>query len=149
MLCIQKTDAAKASIVTFMPSFGSAIFSVIGDNLKQDPLIGSDRLKELLKIAIAAARLTRRCTIVPAAVSAAWPAQGVSDLESAILGSEKFEKANAVKGLLKQLVEATKVETANGDTGKAKGKKRKEQDGISKVEVNGREKKKAKKAGRA
>ena len=103
-LALQKTDQSKSDILALLPSYRSAIHTVLSSPLTDaTSTFDAARIKELTKLALAAVRITTAVSS-PATTAVLWKADEFSTLAESYKSSDRFKGAVAIQNLLKQLV---------------------------------------------
>jgi hypothetical protein len=107
-----------------MPSFRSAVYTVLSDSLTESTSsFDASRIKELMKIALSTVRLTISASALSNSSNAIWKGEEFTELADKFKSSERFKGALAIQNLLRQLVtivSGASASTSNGGT-KRKG----------------------------
>ncbi|CAO1618292.1 unnamed protein product [Parajaminaea phylloscopi] len=130
-LAQSKSPEDEARLLKLLPDVAEAVFASLaaaasapakeaaGDN------INANKLKELLKVALQAARVTRQ--VNASGVKTVWKPTKIREAADALGKSERFQQSTSLQGLLRQLLSVVEGGASSKD-GSSKGeKKRKEQ----------------------
>lgn len=132
----QKTDAAKAEILSAVPSYRLALLSALSPSSDLD----ASRLKDICKLTLAAVRLTTQASDA-ATTATVWDASSFVVVSDELKKSDRFKNAGGIQNSLKQIVgviggPGANASAAGGATngGGKKDKKRKLVEAETKVE---------------
>ncbi|PWN26771.1 hypothetical protein BDZ90DRAFT_232882 [Jaminaea rosea] len=107
--------------------FSSIAFATASHSTSSEGGASAGKVKELLKFALQAVRLTQRVsatTSSPEAVRSVWKPTKIRDALETMGQSEQFKQSTSLQGLLKQMLAL--VEGGSASNGAAKGKKNKD-----------------------
>jgi hypothetical protein len=132
----QKTNESKSSLLSFLPSYASSLFTTVSSSLLSTPsssgALDAPRLKLLAKNALSAARLSVQLSSQSDAASVWKPQQWAALLDpSQGKVSDRFKGATGVLGLVKQLVGVLGASVEGEPKAAKKDKKRKAVDAPS------------------
>ncbi|KAM0756343.1 hypothetical protein T439DRAFT_345128 [Meredithblackwellia eburnea MCA 4105] len=114
------TDQSKADIIAGLPTLRSAIYPVLsGAAASTITSFDAGRLKDCLKICIAAVRITTSIT-TPEVRSSIWKPDEFSTLLEQLRESERFKTAVSMQAVLKQVIAMLGVKPAPKPSGVAK-----------------------------
>ena len=111
-------------ILQYMSTLRQALHDVISEACDGTPALAPAQIKELLKLALTAARQTRR--ISPSDLSTIWEPSIWLTLADRLAGSERFKSSTNLKSMCKQMAQTTgqvpaeaKGRNAHGETSNA------------------------------
>lgn len=110
----------KEQLVAFLPLVSEAILSTVANQKL--------RLKEIIKVALDLARLSKKVCASAEEVARIWPAQKIEEVVEALGGSQKLANSASLQSLLRQLLAITtasaNVKRKNADDSSTPKKKR-------------------------
>ena len=122
-------EADKANVLSFLSDLHTALSTTISNECTSEPTFTAPQIKDLLKIALHAARQTKRF----GHVGDVWKSADWEDVKTKLEGSERFKSSGGLHAMVKQL-----VALGQGPQGKGEGKKGKK----DKEKKSGKEKEK-------
>lgn len=138
-------QGSQKNVLTFMPDVANLVFTLLPTSASSSPngtgsLPNAAHLKEVLKFALQAVRITKR--VVPAddadgkATKSVWKPSKIREAMAALEKEERFKNSTSLQSLLKQMLVLVEGKSEEGK----KDKKRKAKDAVeAQGEVNGKE----------
>ena len=117
---LASTGKEKQQLVAFLPLVSEAILSTVANQKL--------RLKEIIKVALDLARLSKKVCANAEEVARIWPAEKIEEVVEALGGSQKLANSASLQSLLRQLLAITtasaNVKRKNADDSSTPKKKR-------------------------
>ncbi|TFK46446.1 hypothetical protein OE88DRAFT_1667862 [Heliocybe sulcata] len=123
-LLTQLTDLESRSseLVDFMPSLRQNLLKILSDACDNTATLSSAQVKDVLKLALTAARQTARVVQPPNSVAKIWEPRSWEDLQEKLKESQRFKSSSGLHAMCKQMVE---LASGPASAAKAVGNKRK------------------------
>ncbi|KAJ2917228.1 hypothetical protein MD484_g3188, partial [Candolleomyces efflorescens] len=127
------------AVAEFMPSLREALVDLANKACSDQSKLTAPQLKELLKLALASARQTKR--LAPDTVSDVWQPDAWSTLKQNLAQSSRFSSSTGLHKMCNQMVQLTSQSQGKGENKKSPAKRKRKAD----TEPEAKNKAKAKK----